>query len=120
MMIIGNNLKKLIENNAMSLATVNNDNTPNVIGVAYIKVVSENKIIITDNFMSQTINNIQENNNICIAVWNEKWKGAKIIGTADYYTSGEWKSYVENMKENQGLSAKGAILVTISQIIKLC
>lgn len=119
MVKIDNNLKQLIENNPMSLATINNDNTPNVIGVAFVKIISENQIVITDNYMSQTINNIQNNNNVCLAVWDKDWEGRKLIGTADYYTSGEWKTFVENIKENKGQAAKGAIVVTINKIIKL-
>lgn len=119
MLQIDNNQKDLIENNAMSFATVNSDNTPNVIGVAFVKVVSDNKLLITDNYMSATVENIQKNNQVCLAVWNKDWNGCKILGTAEYFTSGEWKTYVGDMEENKGLSAKGAILITISQIIDL-
>lgn len=49
----------------------------------------------------------------------KKWNGYKIIGTAEYFTEGKWKEFVEKMPENKGLLAKGAILVTVSKVIKL-
>ncbi len=119
MVKIDNNLKKLIENNPVSFATVNNNNTPNVIAVAFVKVVSDNKIVITDNYMSKTKKNIQNNNNVCMIVWDKDWNGNKLIGKVEYFTSGKWKEYVEQIKENKGEPAKGAILATITEIIKL-
>jgi len=119
MVKIDNNLKQLIENNPLAFATVNKDNTPNVIAVAFVKVVSDNQVIITDNYMSKTKGNIQDNNNVCMIVWDKDWNGYKFIGTTEYFTSGKWKTYIEQMEENKGEPAKGAILVTISEIIKL-
>ena len=112
-------IKKIIEENPISLSTINTNNTPNVIAVAFAKVVSENQIVITDNYMSQTKENIKKNNNICIAAWNKDWDGYKLVGTAEYLDSGKWKKLVENIKENKGMSAKGAILIKVAKIIKL-
>lgn len=70
--MITEEVKKIIEENAVAFATVDEDNKPNVIGVAYLKVVSENQIIITDNYMKQTKENLEKNNNVCLAVWDKK------------------------------------------------
>jgi len=52
-------------------------------------------------------------------VWNDEEEGYKIIGRAQYFKSGKWKKAVEEIKENKGLPAKGAILVKVKKIIKL-
>ena len=57
-------IKKLIEENPIALATVCSDGNPNVIPVAFVKVVSEKEIVITDNFMKQTRENLQKNKNV--------------------------------------------------------
>ena len=120
MVVLNPTVREVIENNPLALATVNPDSTPNVIGVACVKVVARNQILITDNFMKQTRKNILGNNNVCIAVWDKKWNGYKLIGKASYYASGVWKRRVEKIPENKGLAAKGAIIVKISKIIDLC
>jgi len=116
---IGEELRELIEENAMSFATTDENNNPHVIGVAYVKVVSPNQILITDNYMKTTLKNLENNRNVALAVWNKDWKGYQLKGIAEYFTSGKWKRFVEEMKENKGLTAKGAMLVTIKEIRKL-
>jgi predicted pyridoxine 5'-phosphate oxidase superfamily flavin-nucleotide-binding protein len=117
--IINEESKKIIEENPVAFATVDLNSNPNVIGVAYVKVVSPDEVIITDNFMKQTKENVDSNRNVCLAVWDQDWNGYKLIGQAEYFTVGKWKKYVEQMPENKDLAAKGAILITVSQIIKL-
>jgi len=117
--IITDRIKELIESNPVSFATVDFKKCPNVIGVAFVKVVNNKQLIVTDNFMKQTKDNINNNNNVCLAVWDKDWNGYKFIGTAEYFNDGDWKTYVEQMPDNKGLPAKGAILITISEIIKL-
>lgn len=111
--------KKIIENNAAAFATVDKTHKPNVIGVSCLKVVSKNQILITDNYMKQTVSNISKNNNVCLAVWNKKQEGYKLIGKAKYYSIGKWKKFVEKMRENKGMPAKGAIVIVVSKIIKM-
>ncbi len=116
-------LKKLIENNALALSTISNDGTIHTIAVAFAKVVSENQILVTDNFMKDTPANIRKNNNVTLAVWNSNWKeecaGYEIKGKAEYFTEGKWKEFVRNIHENKGLSAKGAILIKVEKIKNL-
>ncbi|MCX6717440.1 MAG: pyridoxamine 5'-phosphate oxidase family protein [Candidatus Taylorbacteria bacterium] len=110
-------IKELIENNPVAFATVTENNKPNVIGVAFVKVVFDNEVLITDNYMNQTKMDILQNENVCLVVWNRDLKGYKIIGKAEYFTEGKWKKFVEEMKENSGLPAKGAILIKVEKII---
>ena len=120
-MKINESQKKLLETKVISLATVNMDNAPNVIPIAEAKVVNLDKIIITDNFMKQTASNLKQNPSVCLAVWSDDGKeGYKFIGEAEYQMEGKWLDFVKNMKENEGLAAKAAIMVKISKIIKLC
>lgn len=112
-------IKKLIEENPLAFATVDNAGKPNVVGVAYVKVVSQNQIIISDNYMKQTKENIKSRTDVCLAVWDKTWNGIKIVGTSEYFDIGKWKKFVEDMPENKGLPAKGAILVTVSELIKM-
>lgn len=119
MISIDKKAKKIIEQNYVAFATASVGGVPNVIPVACVKVVGKNQVIVTDNFMKHTKENLEENNNVCLAVWNQKEEGYKLIGKAKYFSSGKWLKFVKQMPENKGLSAKGAILVTVSKVIEL-
>jgi hypothetical protein len=113
--MIDENAKKIIEENPVALATVDNENKPNVIAVAYVKVI-EDKIVVTDNFMKTSVANILVNPNVSLAVWDKDWNGYKITGQATYYTGGKWKEIVETLPENKDFSAKGAVVVSVESI----
>ncbi|MFC1728376.1 pyridoxamine 5'-phosphate oxidase family protein [Nanoarchaeota archaeon] len=116
--MVDEEVKKLIEENPVAIATVTEGNKPNVIGVAYVKVVSDDQLVITDNYMKKTIDDIQENNNVCLVCWDSDMNGCKLIGTAEYFTEGKWLDFVKNLEENKEEPAKGAILVTVTRVIK--
>ncbi len=119
MITITQKAKKIIERNYAAFATVDKNCRPNVIAVACVRVVEKNKLLITDNFMGYTAESIRRNDNVCLAVWNDKEKGYKVIGKAKYFQDGKWLEFVKQMPENKGLSAKGAILITVSKLIEL-
>ena len=110
--------KKIIEENPVALASVNPDGKPNVNAVAFVKVKDE-KIVITDNYMKQTKENILANPAVCLAVWDKDWKGYKIIGEAEYFDSGEWLDFVKAIEENKDEPAKGAVVVNVKEMRKL-
>ncbi|MEI6040126.1 MAG: pyridoxamine 5'-phosphate oxidase family protein [Candidatus Berkelbacteria bacterium] len=116
--MINENAKKIIKENAVAIATSNN-NQPNVIAVAFVKVIDNNKILITDNFMKKTKEDIETNPNVCLAVWDKDWNGYKIIGQAKYFATGKYMDLVKAMPENEGLPAKGAILIEVSELLEL-
>ncbi len=120
---IDDELKSLIENNVLTLTTVDNDKSPHSIAVAYVKVVDKDKILVSDNYMKETIENLKINSNVSLLMWNENWKkdcfSFELRGKAQYFTSGKWRETVKKIQENKGNPAKGAILVTITKIKKL-
>jgi predicted pyridoxine 5'-phosphate oxidase superfamily flavin-nucleotide-binding protein len=111
-------IKKIIENNPVAVATVMGKAKPNAVALAFAKVVSGKEILLTDNYLNQTVKDLRKNKNVCLLVWDKNWQGYKIIGRARYFTGGKWKKFVEKMKENRGLPAKGAILIKVFKIIK--
>ena len=120
-MEISEDIKKLIEDNGVSFATVNEFNQPHIIIVADIKITSKNQILIADNFMKNTVENLKNNNNVSIMIWDKKLTAKsvayEIIGTAQYFSEGRWKEEAHNIDPN--CKTKGAILVTVKKIKKL-
>lgn len=123
MVEINEELKKLIEKNALAFATVDENAKPHCIAVACAKVISKNQILVTDNYMVETRKNILKNPNVAMVVWDKDWKencvGYELRGLAEYFTEGKWYNMIKQIPENKGEPCKGAILITISKIKKL-
>jgi len=118
-------IKKLIEENALSVATTSEDGNPHCIVFGYPKVISDNQIVLSAIYTVETLKNIERNNNVVLTVWSRNWEdedicdGYELKGKAEYLTSGKWKEFVDNLLENKNENAKGAILITIEKIKKL-
>ena len=110
-------IKEKLENVIVAVATVNGDGKPHNICVEVNKII-ENKIIITNNYMRNTIENIKNNPNVSLVFWKEE-KGWRINGKADYFDSGQWLDFVKALKENKGHPAKGALVVNVNEIREL-
>lgn len=111
----------MIEGNALALATIDGKGNPHCIAVGDIKVVSENQILVGDNYMVETVKNIQQNANVALAVWNAGWKedciGYELNGSAKYFSSGKWCERIR--KIHAGFPAKGAIVITVEKVKRL-
>jgi hypothetical protein len=110
----------MIEENALGLATTDKFGNPHNIAVGYVQVISENQLLISDNWLEETIENIKHNPNIALVIWNKDWKkncvGYEIKGKAEYFTSGKWINIIKKIPINKDEPCKGAILVTINKI----
>lgn len=51
-------IKNIIEKNPVAVATVFDKKFPNAVAVAFVKVVSDKEILITDNYLKQTIKDL--------------------------------------------------------------
>jgi uncharacterized pyridoxamine 5'-phosphate oxidase family protein len=120
--IISVGLKKLIETNAIGLASIGKNGRPHNIAVACVKVV-EDKVIISNTHIKETIKNLKHNNNVALVVWNREWEkacvGFELVGKAKHYTEGKWFEYVKNLQDNEGYNVVGAIVVKITKIKRL-
>ena len=106
MLPINDKIKKLIEGNAIALSTIGEDGNPHCIAVAFVKVVSGDQLLITDNYMVTTPENLKKNKNVAIAFWNKGWEdnciGYELKGEADYFTEGKWHEKARRIPENDG------------------
>ncbi|MBU0976671.1 MAG: pyridoxamine 5'-phosphate oxidase family protein [Patescibacteria group bacterium] len=112
--------KRLLENSIVSFSTSSIRCRPNLVAVSCVKVVAEDKILITDNFFGKTRKNLLDNSMVSMAVWSPKGtKGWQFKGTARYCTRGKWKKVVDRMKENKGLAHKAAVVIQVKEIYNL-
>ncbi len=117
--------KDLIDGKPMHIATVNKDNNPNLSVASNVKVIEENKLVISVNEMVNTQENIQYNHNVVLTVFNEKYEGLRMFGTAEFYFDGEYYELCKNTFFSNGevspfgaTKPKGAIVVTVDKVVK--
>jgi predicted pyridoxine 5'-phosphate oxidase superfamily flavin-nucleotide-binding protein len=102
-----------------ALATADKKGNPNVVPIAFGKVISDTQIVLIDVFMDKTIKNIQENQNIAVSVWDmETLTGYQLKGRAAVETSGKvFDDGVQLVKSMMPqLNAKGAVIMDIETI----
>jgi pyridoxine/pyridoxamine 5'-phosphate oxidase len=120
--MISAGIKKLIESNALGLATVGKNGKPHNIAVACVKVV-EDKIVISNVHIKESVKNIEKNENVSLVVWNKEWEkacvGFEIIGKAKNYTSGKWLEYVCDLPDNKEYKIISAIVVRVVKVKRL-
>jgi len=116
--MINTKQKTLLQTEPVAVATVNSDGSPNVIAVMEVKVFDDTTIVITDNFMRLTKENILRDPRICLGVWT-KDEGYKFVGVAQYFSEGKWIDFITAIKENDGYSRKGAIVVKVGKVFSL-
>lgn len=119
--MMNENVKKLLEEQMWDLATCA-DGIPNVVPVAFKKVLDNGKLAVGDVFLETTLKNIQKNEGkIAISAYDpKKLEGYQIKGIAVYLTEGEvvedFRKMVEAMFHGAA-TAKGALLITPEQVI---
>lgn len=111
-------LDLLTRKNLVVLATSGLGGKPRAIIVEANKAEND-KIIITDNEMETTRNNLLANKNVFILAYEEDYHyGLKISGEAEYHTEGEYFDFVKNLETNKGHSPKGAVVITVKEVVE--
>lgn len=115
--------KNLIDEKPMHIATINSENNPNLSVASDVRVIGEDKIIISANEMSNTQKNIEYNHNVVLTVFNDEWVGLRIFGKANFYTNGEYYDFCSKTFFSNGevtpfgaTKPKGAIVVIVEKV----
>ena len=115
-------MKEILEKQKpIVLATATEDGIPNVVPVGMKKIIDDETILISDQYLNKTRKNIEANPRVAITVWDEI-EGYQIKGTVTIETSGplfeETARWVEERGKslNQHLKSKGALILKITEI----
>ena len=101
------------------VATASRDGKPNVVPIACFKVLSDDEILIMDNFMNKTRANIEANPAIAITAWSmEHHGGYQFKGTAKIEVQGSiFEEGVKMVKSQRPqLNPKAAIVIKVEEI----
>ena len=103
------------------VATASKDGTPNVVPLAMVRLVDDETIWITDNFMNKSMSNLRVNPKVAIYIWGPEIKGCfQIKGVTSIKNSG--KEYEEmkadiNRKRPE-LPARSLVIVKITEVFE--
>jgi len=102
-----------------AVATTTKEGEPNVVPIAFGKVLSEEEVLLMDVFMKKTEENIKANPRVAISVWDmDTFTGYQLKGSARIETSGsvfdEGVDMVKSMMPQ--LSPKAAVVVEVDSI----
>jgi uncharacterized protein len=103
------------------VATASKDGTPNVIPLGIVRLMDDETIWITDNFMNKSISNLRVNPKIALYIWGPEIKGCyQIKGVAAIKNSGaEYDEMKARMnKERPELPARSLIIVKITEVFE--
>lgn len=109
-------LKKLLENHPMHIATITKENKPNLAVVSDIKVLDNKTLLLSNNEMIHTPDNVLNNPNVVLTSFNEKWAGVRITGKAKYYTKGKYFELCNEFFNNDTATPKGVIIITVTSV----
>jgi len=109
----------------VALATATEAGEPNVVPIAYKKVLSENELLLMSIFMRKTEENIKMNPEVAVSAWytdsSGSSKGYQFKGEARIETSG--KIFNEGTKIVQDtepeLIPKGAVIIKVDSIYSI-
>ena len=99
------------------LATATKDGKPNAVPITFTKVISDDEILLMDNFMQKTRQNIEMNPVVAVSAWFES-TGYQFKGKARVESSG--KTFDEGIKwvksRSPKLNPKAAVIVKVDEI----
>jgi len=104
-----------------AVATCDKDGVPNVVPIHFVKILSDDEIMMADVFMKKTLENIKQNAVMAVSAWDyevKPRKGFQFKGTPRIETSGGiYDMAVKMVKaEKPDLTAKSAVVVKITDI----
>jgi predicted pyridoxine 5'-phosphate oxidase superfamily flavin-nucleotide-binding protein len=109
----------------VALATATGAGEPNVVPIAYKRVLSENELLLMSIFMRKTEENIKINPEVAVSAWytdsSGSSKGYQLKGKARIETSGkifnEGTKIVKNTEPD--LIPKGAVIINVETIYSI-
>lgn len=116
-------MKRVVEEaRVFAVATANEDGEPNVVPIAFGKVLGEDEILLVDNFMSKTMENLRTNPRAAVSVWKAgDSEGYQFKGDVRIETSGRnFEDGVKMVKAKEPeLSPKAAVIVKVKSIYSI-
>jgi uncharacterized protein len=109
-------VKSAIEKqDVIPVATSDQDCVPNVVYIAYLKVMDDETILIADNYLDKTRRNILSNGNISFVVHDQDKGSYQVKGKAQRFTEGEMFEEVKKWVSDK-LPKEAAVVMKVEKV----
>ena len=114
-MELTNEMINAIKNNDLFyVATCSAEQAPNVVPITYLKWIGNNKVLVADNFMKKTKQNILDNSNVSFVVKEIRGCPFQFKGKFKIYTKGRY--FDEAVKMVEKYKPKSALVIEINEV----
>ncbi len=118
-------MKELFEKTPIIvLSTATKDGMPNAVPVGAKKILDDETILISDQYLNKTLANIKSNAKVALTFW-QGMEGYQLKGTATVETSGqrfeETAKWIDDLSAMIGhpLKSKGAVTLQVEEIYSI-
>ena len=110
-----------IEKDLVFLATASPEGIPNVVPIGFARPIGEDTILIADNYMNKTLQNLEKNPQISLVTKDATKCPFQFKGSVLIYESGKYFDMVTEWGENAmtKLTPKAAILMKVEEIYSI-
>lgn len=116
MLKITEEMEGILKSSMWVLATADAEGMPNAVPIHFKKILPDNQLLLVDNFMQKTKDNILSNPQVSISVWKDS-TGYQFKGFARIETSGEYfETAVKMVEGKMPTPPKGAVVVNLTSI----
>ncbi|MGB8226548.1 MAG: pyridoxamine 5'-phosphate oxidase family protein [Sedimentisphaerales bacterium] len=107
--------KAISKQELFPVATSTSKGTPNVVYIKYLKVIDDQTILIADNYLNKTRDNVLNNGKIAFAVLDDEKGSFQIKGTARRFTEGAMYDEVQKWVPEK-LPRVAAVVMYVEEI----
>ena len=97
------------------VATCSSEEMPNVVYITYLKVINDETVLIADNYLQKTRQNILQHPKIAFVVRDEKKGSFQVKGSIQRLTSGPLFEEVQNWVPNKH-PRKAAVVLQVEEV----
>ena len=119
-MALPNEVKNLFEKQPIvTFSTSDKQGNPNAVPIFWKKIINDEAILLVDNYMKMSKENLRGNSSVCLAFWDsETHEAYKIKGNATYHTEGsvyeQGKSFIQSQKPEA--TPKGIVEIKVTEV----
>jgi predicted pyridoxine 5'-phosphate oxidase superfamily flavin-nucleotide-binding protein len=107
--------KAILQQEVFPVATSNQNRTPNVVYIKYLKVIDDQTVLIADNYLNKTRDNILSNGKIAFVVLDGDKGSYQIKGKAERFEKGSMYDEVQKWVPER-LPRAAAVVMTVEEI----